>query len=439
MQRSTHPVVDLTEVGRGDVAAVGGKAAALGELMAAGFPVPAGFVVGTEAFLAAMDAAGIGRQVVAMLEPSGARAAGDTSGSAEELAEVIREIAVPAPVEDAIRAFHRDLVESRRDGDDGGAVAVRSSGTDEDAAEASFAGMHASYLGVVGADDVLARIRDCWASSVSARAIAYRSVRAPGSVVSMAVVVQSMVEAVSSGVLLGVDPSGTDPGRLLVEASTTAGGVVGGLVEPDRYVVDVPRLVVVSAQRGRQPLTDRERVLAEDRVLELAALGRRIQDRFGAPQDIEWAIGADGVLGIVQARPITATAGSRTVSEVAVTTGVGSRPDPDPLVVGIGASPGVATGPVRVLLDPVDAVELLDGEVLVAPGTRPEWMPAMRRAAAIVTDTGGMASHAAIVARELGLPCVVGTGTATAGLVDGDVVTVDGVTGLVVRAVERSG
>lgn len=432
MQRSTHPVADLTEVGRGDVAAVGGKAAALGELVAAGFPVPAGFVVGTGAFLAALDAAGLRDEVDAVLR---SWVSGDGSGSTEEVADAIRAIAVPAPVEDAIRVFHRELVASTGDRDDDGvSVAVRSSGTDEDAAASSFAGMHASYLDVVGVDDVLGRIRDCWASSVSARAIAYRSVRAPGSAPSMAVIVQRMVEAVSSGVLLGVDPSGADPDRLVIEASTTAGAVVGGLVDPDRYVVDVPRRVVVSARRGRRPLTDRERVLAEDRVLELAALGRRIQDRFGAPQDVEWVIGADGAIGIVQARPITASAGSRTVTEVAVPTGIGSLPAPDPLVVGIGASPGVATGPIRVLLDPVDAVELLDGEVLVAPETRPDWMPAMQRAAAIVTDTGGMASHAAIVARELGLPCVVGTGTATTDLVDGDLVTVDGVLGSVVRA-----
>lgn len=407
---SSKDVVAFADLRLGDVAEVGGKGANLGELAAAGFPVPDGFVVTVGAYLAALDAAGVRRQVA---DAFGALEGGVDGPERDEqiraLRATIRGAGLPATLDTAIRDAYRSL------GGDDPAVAVRSSAADEDTAGASFAGMHESYADTVGADAVIERVLDCWSSLVSPRSLAYRAERRPGVEPAIAVVVQRMAPVERSGVMFSVDPRGTDPDHLVIEAARGLGEVVvGGIVEPDTYVVDTARSAMVSVRRGELA----ERVLTDDEALALADLGHRIQEHYGRPQDIEWTIGDDGRMWIVQSRPITASAATR-----------------DAVLVGLGASAGVAVGPVRVLHNPQDGIDLLDGEVLVAPTTSPDWVPVMQRAAAVVTDSGGMTSHAAIVTRELGVPCVVGVRTATTDLADGEVVTVDGGAGTITRGV----
>jgi pyruvate,water dikinase len=437
---------------------VGGKGANLGELTTAGFPVPPGFVVTADAFLAAMEAAGA-RSVLA----DGSRAVGAATGesievAAQRLRGIVHDAGMPPGLRDEIAAAYTRL--SATDGDGTPAlVAVRSSATGEDSADASFAGMNETFTNISGVDDVLAAVVDCWASVYGGRVISYRQTKGHGEEPAIAVVVQRMVPAVAAGVAFSVDPSTGDATRLVMEAARGQGEVVvGGLVEPDTYVVDRASHHVADAHTGRQAFqivrgadgadervsldtTTATRVLDDAKVLEVAALVEQIEAHYGRPQDVEFAIDATGHISIVQARPITTIA---TVSPAGASAGAdgdaaaaagadghGEPSAPKELVRGLPASPGIASGPVRILIDPADGPKLLAGEVLVAPMTNPDWVPTLRRAAAVVTDGGGMTCHAAIVSRELGVPAVVGARSASTTLRDGEIVTVDGARGIV--------
>lgn len=428
-------ILHLNEIGLRDTDVAGGKGANLGELTAAGLPVPGGFVVSARAYLAAMQEAGVRERLAA---PTA------TGGSLEEvaadLAGLVHKAGIPAELRTDIVAAYSAL------GPDV-PVAVRSSATAEDSADTSFAGMNATFTDVVGTDDLLARVVDCWASLFSPRVLAYRAGRGVSGEPAIAVVVQVMVPATTSGVMFTADPATGRRDRYVVEAAFGLGeAIVSGAVEPDTYVVDPSGPAVESARIGHKTvevvrgpdggdvLTSLaaaradERVLDDAHVLEVAALGARIAGHYGIPQDVEWVFDADDRLWVVQSRPITTVLSPSTAEEP-----VPSPADRVPvrLLTGLAASPGRATGRVRVLLQPAEAGRMLDGEVLVAPMTSPDWVPAIRRAAALVTDGGGMTCHAAVVARELGVPCVVGTRSATTLLHDGDLVTVDAVAGVV--------
>jgi pyruvate,water dikinase len=451
-------VRDLMSIGRDDVAAAGGKGANLGELMRAGLPVPAGFVVTADAYLLAVDQADVRQQLREVFATADAGDTGALAAAAEELRGLVAKAEMPAVVRDAVASAYASL----GDGLGGGAgamgatVAVRSSATAEDTAGYSFAGMHETFTNVRGLDDVLARIRECWASLYGARVVAYRRVQRIEEEPTIAVVVQRMVASERSGVMFTADPATGDRSRVVIEAALGLGEVVvSGAVEPDTYVVAKDGPAVLAVRVGRQafriegdpaggdrrvPLTEAEqsgRVLSDDEVVALARLAMTAEHHYGEPQDMEWAI-ADGRILVVQSRPITTLASAAT--EAAPSPGPAL---PDPLVRGVGAAPGVVAGPVRVLMSAQDAGTVLPGDVLVAPMTAPDWVPVMRRAVALVTDGGGITCHAAIVSRELGLPCIVGTRDATRVLADGVMVTVDAGAGRVypgdVRAaLERS-
>lgn len=422
-----------------DEALVGGKGANLGELTRAGFPVPPGFVVTASAYTEAMERAGVRgrlRELVAGVELDDPDA---LAAAADELKALVRSAGMP----EELRA---QVVEAYRRLGDGSAVAVRSSAAGEDSADASFAGMNETYTNVSGADEVVARIVDCWASVYGQRVVTYRANKGITAEPAIAVVVQRMVDSRKSGVAFSADPSTGDRSRIVIEGAFGLGEVVvGGLVEPDTYVVAREGLRIVSIRIGHQAFKivrgpdgrDRRvelspdaeathRVLDDDEIRELASLVVRVEEHYRVPQDIEWAIDADGTLYLVQSRPITT-----------LEPGTGAdaeRPTPalgEPLVSGLGASPGIVSGRVRILLGPEEGRKLANGEILVAPMTNPDWVPTMRRAAALVTDGGGMTCHAAIVSRELGVPAVVGTRSATMRLRDGELVTVDGRAGVV--------
>ncbi|HTY71363.1 MAG TPA: phosphoenolpyruvate synthase [Actinomycetes bacterium] len=433
-------IVDLHDVGRGDVAQVGGKAAGLGELMRAGLPVPPGFVVTAQAFLGALDDAGVREDVRRRLAGADADDPAQLEAVCAAVQEIVRAVAVPEPLRKDLLVAYHDLGEGTR-------VAVRSSATSEDTAETSFAGMNSTFTDVAGDEDLLARVRDCWASLYGPRVVAYRTSRAVDSEPALAVVVQRMVDADRSGVLFTVDPSTGDTGHLVVEGAFGLGEVVvGGEVEPDTYVVDKKTLRVLSVRVGHKafevvrgpdggdttvelPADQAEtRVLSDEQVLELARVGLRIEQHFGQPEDAEWAY-AGSELFLVQSRPIT------TLGMAPAAPGVAVTGEPVVLVRGLAASPGLASGVARVLHSPAEGGALQVGEILVAPMTSPDWVPVIRRASALVTDGGGMTCHAAIVARELRVPCVVGTREATTVLHDGDLVTVDATAGRVLAGI----
>jgi pyruvate,water dikinase len=422
-------IVWFDGLGQADSPRAGGKGANLGELVAAGLPVPPGFVVTASGYLRAMEEGGVrGHLQAVFAEASGEGADADLASLASRLQDLVRKAGITADLaREVLDAYHRL--------GPGIPVAVRSSATAEDAADTSFAGMHETFVNVVGEEALLDRVVDCWASLFVERGIAYRVSRGVEEEPAIAVVVQQMVDAERAGVMFSADPATGDRDRIVIEAARGLGEVVvSGQVEPDTYVLskEGPRLLtvrvghqshrLVSGPNGeiqRIDLTGAdadERVLSDLDAIALARLGLQVEEHYGRPQDIEWAISGD-MTYLVQSRPITTL---RDGSEATT-----------PLVVGLAASQGTASGRVRVLQSPKDGSRLEPGEVLVAPMTNPDWVPTIRRAAALVTDGGGMTCHAAIIARELGVPCVVGTGDATSRLHDGILVTVDGARGIV--------
>ncbi len=415
-----------------DAALVGGKGANLGELTAAKLPVPPGFVVTAAAYRYALTQAGVTEQLASVLVGVDVSTTADLARAAREAQSVIRRVTLPDDLADEVTRAYARL------GDDA-LVAVRSSGTGEDASDTSFAGMNVTYTNVSGAPNVARAIVECWASLYGARVIAYRASRRTTDVPAMGVVVMTMIPSERSGVMFTADPSTGDVGRLVIEAAFGQGEVVvSGEVEPDTYVLtkDGPTLQhvrigtkgvkIIRGPNGHdqrvtlEPGAASERVLSDDEVVELARLGIAVQAHYGSPQDIEWAI-AGGRQYLVQSRPITTLGATSTVG------------DGRTLVQGLAASSGRASGAVRVLSRPDQGDEFRDGEVLVAAMTSPDWVPLMRRASALVTDGGGITCHAAIVSRELGVPCVVGARVATTVLRDGELVTVDGTKGVVIE------
>ena len=415
-----------------DVSIAGGKGANLGELTRAGLPVPRGFVVGAPAYLDAMERGGVRRDLRVLEQETDVDDPAALEAAAEHLQELVEKAGLPEELRAEIAQAYEQL----------GAriVAVRSSATAEDSPGASFAGMNRTFTNVDGVGVVLQRVVDCWASLFGARAVAYRASTGLRDEAAIAVVVQEMVDSERSGVMFTADPATGERDYLVVEAAWGLGEVVvSGQVEPDTYVVAKDGARVIDVRVGMQThkivrgpdgdkrvaLSEAEggrRVLTDEEVLAIARLGAQVEAHYGAPQDVEWAWAADRLV-LVQSRPIT-TLGAGPVG--------GSTPQGDVLVRGLGASPGVASGAVRVLQSPDEGAALLPGEVLVATMTNPDWVPVLRRAGALVTDGGGMTCHAAIVTRELGVPCVVGTRNATTVLRTGTVVTVDGAKGEVV-------
>jgi pyruvate,water dikinase len=434
----------LDDITADDVEGVGGKAASLGELAGAGLPVPPAFVVTAGTYRSFVQDTGIEAELSAAVdvdtEDSKALAA-----AAERAQELILGTELPASVRDELLAAFDDL--------DHEVVAVRSSATAEDLPDASFAGQQETYLNV-GRADLLDRVRECWASLFTQRAIYYRQEQGfAHDAVDIAVVVQGMVDADVSGVLFTSHPS-TGAERAIVEAAWGLGeAVVSGAVSPDNYVVDretgrVEEVTVAEKQvmhvRDGDETVERavpdekreERVLDTETLEQLVAMGDRVEDHYGSPQDVEWAIDG-GDLYLLQSRPITTIDESVEASgeggdEGGVADGGAMTGQQDGVLVsGLGASPGQVAGSVRLVhkLDQLDKVE--PGDVIVTEMTTPDMVPAMKRAAGIVTDQGGMTSHAAIISRELGVPAVVGTDDATDRLQDGQDVTIDGDKGTV--------
>ncbi len=434
----TDLVVALDDLRLADAPRAGGKGANLGELRAAGAHVPPGFVVTAPAYLDALDRSGV-RAAVAALAQTPDGGPDDGARRAAEARALVAAVAVPDETVDAIGAAY-----ARLGGD--GFVAVRSSATGEDSEQASFAGMNETFTDVRGVDEVVAHLRRCWTSLFGDRVVAYRTEQGLEGEPAMAVVVQQMVRSDTAGVMFTQDPSAAD--RLVVEAAFGLGEVVvSGRVEPDTYRVDrrtrglrevrVGHKDVRIVRRGSTDATEQldeaeawERVLTDAQVRAVADAGMAIEGHYGAPQDVEWAyVGPE--LYVVQSRPLTAAAAGRGGDPG----GDGAEGDGtgETVLDGLGVGPSIGSGRVRVVASPAEGDAFLDGEVLVAEMTSPDWVPVLRRAGGLITDAGGATCHAAIVSRELGVPAVVGTRRATQVLHDGDLVTVDAPQGVVRR------
>ena len=429
------------ELNKEDIDIAGGKGANLGELTQAEIPVPPGFVITAATYKKFMDETGIFTEIIDILNALDVNNNKQLQSSAKKIKNIINKTEIPDEIRNIIVEAYNALC--HRIGKENAFVAVRSSATAEDLPEASFAGQQDTYLNVKGPEDLMNYVRKCWASLFGARAIFYREENNfDHSKVYIAVVVQDMVDAEKAGVMFTVHPS-TGEEKILIEAAWGLGeAVVSGTVTPDTYWVDKATGEILEKQISEKnimfkkeseagqtikvPVPDdlkNKQVLTSDEIAELAKLGRNIHDHYNFPQDTEWAIEA-GKIYMLQSRPVTTLEKESEIDEI-------EEVDSTIITKGLGASPGMASGTVKIInnTDELDKVQV--GDILVTVMTTPDMVPAMKRANGIITDEGGVTCHAAIVSRELGIPCVVGTGDATKILPENSIVTLDGDKGLV--------
>ncbi|MBI3930511.1 MAG: phosphoenolpyruvate synthase [Chloroflexi bacterium] len=438
MQEGRKTVVWFKEVTKKDVAVVGGKGANLGEMTNVGIPVPPGFIVTSDAYFDFLRQTKLTAKIRQLLKPVDVNDSRQLQQIAAQVRQVISKAAIPPEIAKEIERAYVKMGQ--------GLVAVRSSATAEDLPEASFAGQQRTFLNVQGKKEVVAAVQECWASLFEARAIFYRVQQNYDHFkVGIAVPVQRMVQSEAAGVMFTLEPVASDRSKITIEAILGLGEmIVSGDVTPDHYIVSKNELKITSKEIARQEwklirsdggkgeetnmkvtLTAKEQAqqkISDDDIIALAKIGKQLEEHYQFPQDIEWAK-ENNQLFIVQTRPVT------TIREGVA----GVRPEitAPVLLSGAAASPGIAVGPVKLVTDASQIDKVKDGDILVSEMTTPDFVPAMKRAAAIVTDRGGRTAHAAIVSRELGIPCVVGVEKATATLKDGQVITVDGAHGKV--------
>ena len=431
------------DLGKDDIPVAGGKGANIGELTNAGIPVPPGFVITSETYRKFITKTGIADKINSMLDL-------DINNTVElqQVAEEIKDLIINTEIPDELQ---RVIIEAYNalciDVDiEDVIVAIRSSATAEDLPDASFAGQQETYLNITGIEDVLINVRKCWASLFEARAIFYRAENDfDHSEVLIAVVVQQMVDSEKAGVMFTVDPS-TGAEEMLIEGAWGLGeGVVSGTVTPDtcRYdkANDEEISYIINSKKTmfrKDPETGKteqvpvpedmidKRVLSKSDIANLTKLGRLIQKHYNAPMDTEWGI-ENGNVYMLQARPIT------TLDDIKEVEDEPSLNEEERVIItrGLGASPGIVSGTVKIIKDLDELDKIQDGDILVTTMTTPDMVPAMKRANGIITNEGGVTCHAAIISRELGIPCVSGTGEATEVLEENTKVTIDGKKGLV--------
>ncbi len=431
---------DLT---KDDVGIAGGKGANLGELYRAGLPVPPGFVLLSNAYFDFIEKSKIGSKISSIIKNTNIYNNNELQRASKEIKSMISNSKMPKDIEKDIRKAYKTL----RGGDKEFMVAVRSSATAEDLPTASFAGEQKTFVNIKNESDAVSAVQKCWASLFEARAIFYREEQGFGHTkIGIAVIVQEMVQSEKSGVMFTIDPITNDENVIIIEAVYGLGeAIVSGMVTPDSYRVDKANLKILDKKISKQnfmialagdktssvnvkeKLRDKQKI-TDKNIVELAKLGKKIELHYdGKPQDIEWAIVRNNVY-IVQSRPVTTLSKKRTQLETTKTKKVSEAKI---LVRGQGATTGASTGAVKIISGPEEISKVNSGDILVTKMTSPDFVPAMRKASAIVTDEGGITSHAAIVSRELGIPCIVGTGNATKTLHEGEIITVDADHGIV--------
>ncbi|MBN1262990.1 MAG: phosphoenolpyruvate synthase [Candidatus Pacebacteria bacterium] len=428
------------EIDKEDLSLVGGKGANLGEMIAADLPVPPGFVVAVKAYREFLSQNQIQPKIKEILKSCDRNDPESFQTASDKIKKIILRGKIPPLIAREIMQAYLKLNHGLKNV----LVAVRSSATAEDLPGASFAGQQATFLNIRGESAVVDRVRACWASLFESRAIFYRQEQGFDHFkVSIAVPVQEMIQSEISGVMFTIDPITSEKNRILIEAIYGLGElIVRGEVIPDRYIVDRRKMKLIhktignqsiqlikvgdSTRRRRVPAQQREKQkLADSKVIELAKIGSKIHQHYYFPQDIEWGLKKNKFY-ILQTRPVTSFAGddkksSKEQARLQIKLPV--------LVKGESASPGLAIGTVKIVPSSKAIGKVKRGDILVTRMTTPDFVPAMKKVAAIVTDQGGQTSHAAIVSRELGLPCVIGSQQATKLLKDGMVVTVDATSG----------
>lgn len=428
----------------------GGKGTNLGIMFNLGLPVPPGFAVTAQAYKEYIETTGVKEKIEALLEGLDV----ENTDNLQAVAQKIQDTVISTPIPENMAEEIKDSYELLGAGKGAQGlvkgenvfVAVRSSATAEDLPEASFAGQQATFLNVRGKEKIVSAVLACWASLFTARAIYYREKNHfEHSKVLISAIVQKMVNSDQSGIMFTINPSTNNDKEIVIEAIYGLGEmIVGGEVNPDLYVIDKTTREIKKIEVRKQDVglfrdengnnvrgeinkaLQTRQVVPDSNIKELARLGRKIEDHYKKPQDIEWAI-ENNQIYIVQSRAVTTFKKQEKPEE---RPGI-SEEQGKIILKGETASPGVYSGAVKIVGDISELSKIQKGDVMVTAMTTPDMVPAMQRAGAIVTDEGGITCHAAIVSREMGIPCIVGTENATAILKDGEIITVHASRGVV--------
>ena len=461
MKKEEQFLLWFEQLERKDVDIVGGKSSSLGEMTAkTDVPVPYGFATTAYAYRYFIKESGLEEKMRSILsELTDVENSALLRDVSARLRDAIMAEKMPQDLQDAIGAAYVEL--GKRGGEENPYVAVRSSATAEDLPDASFAGQQDTYLNVQGAETIIAKVKECYASCFTDRAVYYREKQGFDHIeVALSAVVQMMVFSKTSGVMFTVNVATGDDNNILIEAAFGLGEyVVQGTVTPDNYTISKHDHKIIDRCVNEQDIMlvrkkggDCEEVqvpeelrkvqtLTDEQILELADYAKKIEKHYGCYMDMEWGVDErTNKIWILQARPETVWSrrnkegGAKVQESKSMTT-----TDHKVIVKGLPASPGKVSGRVHVILDPSRIDEFKEGEILVTEMTAPDWVPAMKKAKAIVTDSGGMTCHASIVSRELGIPCIVGTKSrgeaATVTIPDGIDVTIDATHGVVYEGI----
>jgi len=433
------PILWFKEINFEDVPTVGGKGANLGEMYNLGIPVPNGFVITANTYFEFIKYNQLHLKIKDILDTTDVDQPDQLMSASKRIKDIIRKSPIEEQTAIAIMKAYKKL--SGLGGLDNVPVAVRSSATAEDSADASFAGQQETFLNVIGEANVVNRVRDCWASLFTPRSIFYRVKKKYDHFkVGVAVPVQKLIQSDVSGICFTINPVTNQKNQIIIEAIWGLGEyIVQGMVTPDQYVVDkltdkiisnnvVPQTVkLVKSNHETKEVAvpkyqQKKAKISPSMILKIAKYAQQLHNHYGKAQDIEFAIEKNKFY-VVQTRPITTIISNQTTLNAQGQ--INSTPD----LKGEPASPGTATGTVIIIHSPKEINRVQKGQILVTTMTTPDFVPAMKKVNGIITDKGGQTSHAAIVSRELGVPCVVGTATATKKLKEGNIVTLNGTTG----------
>lgn len=442
MTTSPALVLPFSKIRKEDIPLVGGKGANLGEMYNFGIPVPNGFVITAQAYQHVIDHNALQpviREIIRQTEVTNQK---ELEKASIKIQRLIQTAEIPNELVSEIFSQYKKL----KPGELNPLVAVRSSATAEDLPDASFAGQQESYLDIKGESNLIQAVRSAWASLWGARAIFYRATKGYDHfIVLLAVPVQLMVQSEVSGVVFSVNPVTRNKNQIVVEMVWGLGDfMVQGVVNPDHYIVNKDTLTIHSRQTVPQTVMEvrqypsgvkkvnvpkekiNARKLTDDQVIAVARLSAKVHQHYFFPQDSEFAV-ENGKVYLVQTRPITTLDMGKGVQKITESQVAKLKQ----VLQGEPASFGIGFGKVVKIKTATEIDKVKAGDVLVTEMTSPDFVPAMKRAAAIITDKGGQTSHAAIVSRELGIPAVVGTKTSTKILKDDQVVSVNGSTGAI--------
>jgi len=447
----------LSELNKSSGNIAGGKGANLAEMFNSKFPVPPAFIVTTLGYNHFITATNLKPKIDAILESIDVDDTDELEKKAEEIRNIIIRAEIPEDLKNeiiesyedistdknALSAASKDALNILRYSQEPSFVAVRSSATTEDLEGASFAGQQESYLNIKGNKDVVEAVKKVFASLFTARAIYYRKKKGfSKEKFALAAVVQKMIDSDKSGVIFSKNPV-SEEDSIIIEAVFGLGeGIVSGRIKPDTYEISKELYILdkkisekkVAITRNSQGHTvevkltekvSKAQVIEDSMIKQLANIAQKIEDHYGKPQDIEFAIENNEIF-IVQSRPIT-TKSKEKEKEI----------EGEPILKGLGASPGISSGIVKIIHNLSELSKIQKGDVLVTEMTNPDMVVSMQKASAIITDEGGLTSHAAIVSREMGIPAVVGTEKATSFLKEGQKVTVDGYRGEVYEGITQ--